>query len=57
MASAIATLAIEDYLEIDPLVANAYGLDEGSNVGRNMFNISVLELIGHNISPFFPSDR
>ncbi|TIC69482.1 AAA-domain-containing protein [Wallemia mellicola] len=32
MASAIATLAIEDYLEIDPLVANAYGLNEGSNV-------------------------
>ena len=32
MASAIATLAIEDYLEIDPVVANAYRLREGDNV-------------------------
>ncbi|TIB39726.1 hypothetical protein E3P86_00998 [Wallemia ichthyophaga] len=55
MASSIATLAIEDFVEIDPVVAAAYRLDHGANVSVSLHS-SLPTAKSVNVVPDTPDD-
>lgn len=57
MASSIATLAIEDYVEIDPVVATAYRLQQGANVGVIKFKMIKLNTTHRYPYPCIPRSR